>query len=68
MEGLFLAGDAPGARSAQVGWARARGATEGPEWRPIAELTLTSDHRAVDGAGAARFLKDLKAHLERAEE
>ena len=39
-----------------------------PEWRPIAELTLTSDHRAVDGAGAARFLKDLKAHLERAEE
>lgn len=39
-----------------------------PEWRPIAELTLTSDHRAVDGAGAARFLKDLTAHLESAEE
>lgn len=36
-----------------------------PEWRDICELTLTSDHRAVDGAGAARFLSDLKARLER---
>lgn len=35
-----------------------------PEWRDIAELTLTSDHRAVDGAGAARFLSALKARLE----
>lgn len=35
-----------------------------PVWRPIAELTLTSDHRAVDGAGAASFLSDLKRQLE----
>jgi pyruvate dehydrogenase E2 component (dihydrolipoamide acetyltransferase) len=35
-----------------------------PEWRPIAEFTLTSDHRAVDGARAAGFLADLKARLE----
>ncbi len=27
-------------------------------------LSLTFDHRAVDGAPAARFLKDLKEHLE----
>ncbi|MDA9019929.1 2-oxo acid dehydrogenase subunit E2 [Flavimaricola sp.] len=36
-----------------------------PEWRPIAEFTLTSDHRAVDGAHAAAFLADLKTTLER---
>ena len=35
-----------------------------PAWRPIAEFTLTSDHRAVDGAAAAGFLKTLKHHLE----
>ncbi|TRD17858.1 2-oxo acid dehydrogenase subunit E2 [Palleronia caenipelagi] len=35
-----------------------------PEWRPIAEFSLTSDHRAVDGARAASFLADLKTRLE----
>lgn len=35
-----------------------------PEWRQISELTLTSDHRAVDGAGAASFLAALKRRLE----
>lgn len=35
-----------------------------PAWRPIAEMTLTSDHRAVDGAAAAGFLQALKANLE----
>jgi pyruvate dehydrogenase E2 component (dihydrolipoamide acetyltransferase) len=35
-----------------------------PDWRDIAELSLTSDHRAVDGAAAARFLAALKARLE----
>ena len=25
-----------------------------PQWRPVAELTLTCDHRAVDGATGAR--------------
>jgi len=36
----------------------------GPEWRDISEFTLTSDHRAVDGALAARFLGALKQELE----
>ena len=35
-----------------------------PEWRPVAEITLTCDHRAVDGAGAAAFLAALKSRLE----
>jgi len=37
---------------------------DGGEWRPIAELTMTSDHRALDGATAAEFLNVLKARLE----
>jgi pyruvate dehydrogenase E2 component (dihydrolipoamide acetyltransferase) len=32
--------------------------------RPTMELTLTCDHRAVDGATAAEFLRDVKAFLE----
>jgi pyruvate dehydrogenase E2 component (dihydrolipoamide acetyltransferase) len=35
-----------------------------PTWRPVAELTLTCDHRAVDGATGAGFLGTLKALLE----
>lgn len=35
-----------------------------PEWRDVCEMTLTSDHRAVDGAAAARFMSALKARLE----
>lgn len=35
-----------------------------PAWRPMAEFTLTSDHRAVDGARAAAFLSALRARLE----
>ena len=31
---------------------------------PAMALSLTFDHRAIDGAPAARFLKDLKANLE----
>lgn len=34
------------------------------EWRPVAELTLTCDHRAVDGAEAARFLDTLRHVLQ----
>ena len=37
-----------------------------PQWRPMAEFTLTSDHRAVDGARAAAFLDDLRRRLETA--
>lgn len=37
---------------------------DGGAWRPIAELTLTSDHRALDGAVAAEFLAALKTKLE----
>lgn len=36
---------------------------EGPVWLPIAELTLTCDHRAVDGAAGASFLTALLAAL-----
>jgi len=32
--------------------------------RPMMNLTLSADHRVVDGATAARFLADLKATLE----
>ncbi len=35
-----------------------------PEWRPICEMTLTCDHRAIDGAQAARFMAALKGRLE----
>jgi pyruvate dehydrogenase E2 component (dihydrolipoamide acetyltransferase) len=35
-----------------------------PAWRPIADLTLTCDHRAVDGAAGARFLATLRRVLE----
>ncbi|MFM6974318.1 MAG: 2-oxo acid dehydrogenase subunit E2 [Agromyces sp.] len=37
---------------------------EGGRWAPIAELTLTCDHRALDGATGARFLNALKTRLE----
>lgn len=33
----------------------------------VVELTLTADHRAIDGAVAARFMQTLKAVLEREE-
>jgi 2-oxoglutarate dehydrogenase E2 component (dihydrolipoamide succinyltransferase) len=32
--------------------------------RPIMNLTLTYDHRLVDGALAGRFLRDLREKLE----
>ncbi len=35
-----------------------------PTWCPVAELTLTCDHRAVDGAMGAHFLADVRAQLE----
>ncbi len=35
----------------------------GPVWRPIADVTLTCDHRALDGAAGARFLAVLAAEL-----
>jgi pyruvate dehydrogenase E2 component (dihydrolipoamide acetyltransferase) len=35
-----------------------------PAVRPRMEITLTCDHRAVDGATGADFLRDLKAFLE----
>ena len=34
------------------------------ELRPTMYLTLSADHRIVDGAAGARFLADLKAILE----
>jgi pyruvate dehydrogenase E2 component (dihydrolipoamide acetyltransferase) len=33
-------------------------------WRPIADMTLTCDHRAVDGAEAAQFLGSFRQLLE----
>lgn len=35
-----------------------------PAWRPIARLSLTCDHRAVDGATGANFLSALRERLE----
>jgi pyruvate dehydrogenase E2 component (dihydrolipoamide acetyltransferase) len=35
-----------------------------PAVRPRMELTLTCDHRAIDGAAGAEFLRDVKAFLE----
>lgn len=35
----------------------------GAEWRPIADLTLTCDHRAIDGATGAAFLTALASRL-----
>ncbi len=32
--------------------------------RPLMTVTLTCDHRSVDGADGARFLEDVKAYLE----
>ena len=37
---------------------------DAPALRPTLQLTITVDHRAVDGAVAAAFLRDLKALLE----
>jgi pyruvate dehydrogenase E2 component (dihydrolipoamide acetyltransferase) len=37
---------------------------DGFEFRPMIQLTVSADHRIVDGAGVARFLADLKATLE----
>lgn len=34
-----------------------------PAWRPTAALTLTCDHRAVDGATGAGFLTAVRDHL-----
>jgi len=34
------------------------------QWRPVADFTLSCDHRAVDGALGAAFLADLKGILE----
>lgn len=36
----------------------------GVEFRPVMNLTISTDHRVVDGASAARFLADLKETLE----
>jgi pyruvate dehydrogenase E2 component (dihydrolipoamide acetyltransferase) len=40
------------------------GGPDNASWRPIAELTLTCDHRALDGATGARFAAALKSALE----
>lgn len=40
------------------------GGPDNAQWLPIAELTLTCDHRALDGAAGARFLGALKEKLE----
>ena len=35
-----------------------------PSIQPVLELTVTFDHRVVDGAGGARFLQTLVAFIE----
>lgn len=33
------------------------------DWRPVAEFTLTCDHRAIDGATGAAFLGEIRSRL-----
>lgn len=40
------------------------GGPENPSWKPIAEFTLTCDHRALDGARGATFMAAFKKALE----
>ena len=40
------------------------GGPDNAQWLPLAEFTLTCDHRALDGAAGARFLNALKSQLE----
>jgi pyruvate dehydrogenase E2 component (dihydrolipoamide acetyltransferase) len=40
---------------------------EGIAVRPIMTMSLSADHRVVDGAIGARFLQEIKRHLERGE-
>jgi pyruvate dehydrogenase E2 component (dihydrolipoamide acetyltransferase) len=39
---------------------------DGPTWRPVMAATLSADHRATDGATAARYLATLRGILETA--
>jgi pyruvate/2-oxoglutarate dehydrogenase complex dihydrolipoamide acyltransferase (E2) component len=39
---------------------------DGPVWRPVMAATLSVDHRAIDGASAARFLATLRDILQTA--
>jgi pyruvate dehydrogenase E2 component (dihydrolipoamide acetyltransferase) len=41
---------------------------QGAEWRHVMTLSLTFDHRAIDGAPAAAFLQTIGKHLEHPEE
>jgi pyruvate dehydrogenase E2 component (dihydrolipoamide acetyltransferase) len=43
---------------------RAARGPQGVEWRQMLTLSLTFDHRAVDGAPAAAFLQAVRKHLE----
>jgi pyruvate dehydrogenase E2 component (dihydrolipoamide acetyltransferase) len=38
--------------------------SQGAEWRQVMTLSLTFDHRAIDGAPAAAFLQTIGQHLE----
>ncbi|HAT45990.1 MAG TPA: branched-chain alpha-keto acid dehydrogenase subunit E2, partial [Ktedonobacter sp.] len=42
--------------------------SRGAEWRQVMTLSLTFDHRAVDGAPAAAFLQTIGEHLGNPEE
>jgi pyruvate dehydrogenase E2 component (dihydrolipoamide acetyltransferase) len=56
----------PQAAILAVGAIEQRPVLEGDEFvpRPLMSLTLTCDHRAVDGAKAAEFLREVKSLLE----
>ena len=60
---LCIHGDNPAApRIAAAVTEALRG--QGVEIKPMASLTLTADHRVLDGASAARFLATIQAVLE----
>ncbi|MGE0386153.1 MAG: 2-oxo acid dehydrogenase subunit E2 [Gammaproteobacteria bacterium] len=44
-------------------WVTQRGADDAVEWRLMLPLSLSYDHRVIDGAAAARFTRHIATHL-----
>ena len=53
---------------AKAAWKPTRGADDRIDWRRMVPLSLSYDHRVLNGADAARFLTSLAEILSRPEE